>query len=203
MLSVPCQLCRAVPIDTLFAKMPPALLPLLDWDGRLDCLDLYNGKMRAEVTNVLGERSRLVEKTDDYLRVELSAASRMELKLLPLGGDTVVWRIHTVLAPAAESRLDAYTTRWEQAEGVAVPVPAVSDFWVRPDTLTEERFDELRHAAGVPWVAASFSPTAAELTFSLSLDDVRSDWRDEMSRCLRPLTYRWDGTGFTLLPDRP
>lgn len=188
--------CAGVPIDTLFAGMPGRLLPLLNLDNRLDCLDLYNSKMNAEVTNVWGERSRLTAKTADYLRVELSAASRMELKLLPLGNDTVIGRIHTVLTPAADSRVDFFTTAWEPWGGVLVVPPSVDEFWMRPDTVTEVRFEELRRAAGVAWVEAVFSSAGDTLTYSLSLDNVRSDWREEMRRCLRPVAYHWDGTKF-------
>lgn len=190
------RICVAVPIDTLFAGMPDRLLPLLNLDNRLDCLDLYNGKMNAEVTNLFGERSRLTVKTADYLRVELSAASRMELKLLSMGNDTVIGRIHTVLTPAADSRVEFFTTAWKPCGTVHVVPPKENDFWVRPDTVTEARFEELRRAAGLAWVEAVFSSTGDTLTYSLSLDNVRSDWREEMRSCVRPVTYRWDGAKF-------
>ncbi len=186
----------AVPIDTLFAKMPDRLLPVLDWDNRLDCLDLYNSKMRAEVTNVFGERSRLVAKTEDYLRVDLSASSRMELKVLPHGADTIVGLIHTVLTPAADSRIDFFTPDWKPLDSVYVRMPESGCFWKRPDSMTAERYDELRSGAGIPWVEASFSPEGDTLTMCLSLDNVRSDWREDMERCMQKVAYRWNGSRF-------
>ncbi len=190
------QRSMAESMDSLFASMPPGLLPFVNRDNRLDCLDLYNNKMRAEVQNELGEKTRLVEKTDDYLRLEISKVSRMELKLLRQDGDTLVGMIHTVMAPNADSRVRFYTTAWQPVTDVKLPKPDSDAFWHKPDSVSVDRFQHWKSAVDTSWVAASFSAGSPELTYTLSIESVRSDWRDRIAACLQKQVYSWDGKEF-------
>lgn len=188
---------HGMPIDSLFASMPTDLLPFVSRDNRLDCLDLYNSNMQAVAQNELGERTRLVRKTADYLRLKISEASWMELKLLPAGNDTLVGVVHTVLTPAADSRVAFYTTTWQARNDVQVPRPDTETFWAKPDSIDVTLFEQWKVAAGGPWIAATFSPDNDRLTYTLSTDMVRTDWRDDVARCLRQIVFQWDGKAFT------
>lgn len=191
----------AAPIDSIFASMPSRLLPFVSRDNRLDCLDLYNNNMQAVAQNELGERTRLLKKTADYMHLKISEASRMEIKLLTHEGDTLVGVAHTVLTPAGDSRVRFYTTTWQERTDVRVPHPDPATLLEKPDSISDERFAEWKADAGGPWVRAFFSPDNDKLTYVLSTETVRREWQDAVARCLRLKEFRWNGKNF--LPIEP
>ena len=73
---------QAQSIDSIFVSVPKKYLPLLEEAERLNLLDLYNYKMKAEAENSFGGRTLMVEKDSDYVGVQLTEVSSWELKRL-------------------------------------------------------------------------------------------------------------------------
>ena len=67
---------------TLLVAMPDSILPLLTKNNRMDCVDFVDSKMKAEVKNRLGEVSELKVLTKDYLLLQMTSQSTVEMKLL-------------------------------------------------------------------------------------------------------------------------
>lgn len=138
----------AEPIDSVFARAPQRVLPLLSLNARLDMLDLYNYQMTAQGENRYGGNSLLLTKTDNHLIVQLTEASRWELlRLSPDTDSTRYACIYTVTRPDSVSRLTIYNKEWEplparalnyQPADFLVSTNGQSAEGVLPDSLSAE-----------------------------------------------------------------
>ena len=72
-------------IDSLFLLCPTGELPLLAGSARLDLLDYHAAGMEAKATNRLGGETRLLEKTDSLITLQLTHVSRWTMRLTPQG----------------------------------------------------------------------------------------------------------------------
>lgn len=202
-----CALCAVMPVTAgrlmkqLFAEMPDSLMPVLSHTNRLDCIDFMSSNMRAAVKNNFGEQSTLQKLTADYALMELSPASRCELKLLVNGTDSAVCMIHTCLLPAPESEIAFYDTRWKRLDGARfLKVPQKKDFEKEVPADEEEVKEDVLGRAGVDWIAASFAADSV-LSFTLSMDDGNPDLRKELEPFMKDkLKYMWQKGLFVLVP---
>lgn len=88
-------------MKTLFIAMPDSVAPLLTKVNREDCVDFLASNMKAEVKNRFGKVSELKRLTDDYLFLQTTGSSSMEMKLLPLNDSVkVICVVNTVCGPA-------------------------------------------------------------------------------------------------------
>ena len=60
-----------------FKAMPDSLTPLLTEVNKADCIDFLESKMKAEVTNRLGQKSEMTELAPDYIRMQMTSRSWM------------------------------------------------------------------------------------------------------------------------------
>lgn len=68
----------------VFADIPLDVLDMLRPSTRLDMIDYYEqADSLLNAPNALGGKSRFLEVADDYLRVEVTSVSTLEIKILP------------------------------------------------------------------------------------------------------------------------
>lgn len=138
LLTTALPLC-AEPIDSVFARAPQRVLPLLPLSARLDMLDLYNYQMTAQGENRYGGNSLLLEKTEHHLVVQLTEASRWELLRTGVGTDSVRYAcIYSVTRPDSMSRLTIYNKEWEEVSTFRLPAYQLTDFVTSTDSLSSE-----------------------------------------------------------------
>jgi hypothetical protein len=114
-------------IATFFIAMPNQYLPQMEEAWRKDLVGLYQSGKQAELDNAMDGRSTLQKMTSDYLFLQISDRSSLEIKLLPLINQTfVACVITTVFAPVPDSRVEFFTLDWH-------PLPA-SELWKQTDT---------------------------------------------------------------------
>jgi hypothetical protein len=102
-------------IADIFIKMPDEMIIQLEEAWRKDLIDLYKSGKTASLKNTMRGRSVLKKLTDDYLFLETTERSTVEMKLLPLINDThIICVVLTVYAPVADSRVEFYTTEWKK-----------------------------------------------------------------------------------------
>ena len=75
---------QAQDMKALFVSMPDSIAPLLTKVNREDCIDFLASNMKAEVKNRFGQPTELKKLTDDYLYLQTTSKSSMEMKLLPI-----------------------------------------------------------------------------------------------------------------------
>lgn len=95
-----------------FVNLPISVLDLLNRTTRLDMLDYWDADSVYNATNAMGGTSRLVELTPDFLEVELTSVSTLQVKLLPVSekeGGKIIMTVYTV---GGDSRADDSDVRF-------------------------------------------------------------------------------------------
>jgi hypothetical protein len=118
---------EAQDMKAIFIAMPDRYIPQLESAWRKDLVDLYGSGKDARLKNTMGGYSQLIKLTSDYLSLQTTERSVVEMKLLPLVNNTyIICMVTTVSAPAPDSRINFYTTEWEPlaVEDLISPVPA-------------------------------------------------------------------------------
>ncbi len=188
------------PIAERFIALPDSLIPTLETNRRMDLIDLFHAKQTANATNRLGGTSTLTLLQDSLLSLDLSAQSRLEMRLLPYQkGETILALIHTVCAPACDSRIDFYTTHWEERP-VSKHIRHIDldEFLQFPDTLPLAQQKELRQLVGIRLLEYTFTPEG-----NLQVSPSWQKYLDEESfKLIQPylrdhIILRWNGKKFT------
>lgn len=121
-----------------FKEMPLRLLPSLNQAMRLDLIDFFESGKPLPMLGVLGEELELKIMTDDYLFLQTSTQSDVQLKLLPdTTGNSILAVVHTVHAPAAGSALSFYTLDWQAIARLQAPRLS-SSYFLNTDCLRQK-----------------------------------------------------------------
>lgn len=192
-ISLFCGSAQAQDLRALFIEMPDTLLPLLTDNDRRDMIDFWDARMSTSVVNRLDGKSRITALTDDFLSVELSRSSSMQIKMLNVeGGDTLLCIVNTVGAEAYDSRIHFYNSRWERVDGLKFAMPSIVDFFFPSDSV-----DKALAVSDIYLVKLSLSADSDSLKaeYTMPLYMSRSD-SARVAPQLRPLYYRWTGKRF-------
>lgn len=194
-------LCAVLPsggrtMKDLFKEMPDSIVPLLTREDRLDCIDFLESGMKANVKNRFGELSSLQALTATYAAIDLTASSRMEMRMMPDGRDTLVCVVHTWLTPIPMSDIAFYSSAWQPLDAKKyLKWPQIRDF-IRKDA-DYKAADDILQRTGVALLSASLSAEDDRLTFSLQMDGNNPELkRDLMPYVNEKLSYRWQNGHF-------
>jgi hypothetical protein len=121
-------------MEEFFIKMPEGIVVQLEEAWRKDLVDLYKSGKAATLENTMQGRSSLLKLTDNYLLLQSTECSTVEMKLLPLVNNTyIICMITTVSAPVADSRVDFYTTDWTALPAGELYTPVTADRYRKDD----------------------------------------------------------------------
>lgn len=191
---------QAQEAKTLFVDMPDSLSPMLTKVNRADCIDFLESKMRAVVENRFGRKSEMTELGKDYIRMQMSAQTVWQMKVLALNDTTnVVCTVSTACAPACDSSIRFYTTDWQPIDDARfITLPAMDDFLATPDSADVYAFDEARRSADMLLMKADFNKENTGLTITLATPEYMSkETAEKLQPFLRrPLVYRWENGAF-------
>ena len=186
---------RSQEMRTIFLEAPDSVLPLLSKSYRADMVDYVDAGMTARVTNSLDGNSTLEELAADYMRLAVTASSTMQLKLLPLQGDTVICMVKSVKAEAADSRIYFYDKEWNMLDGRALFVyPSINDFFASAaDAVAWSDACDIYLVSLT--LSAGDNTLVAEYTMPeyMNVDDAA-----KVKPLLRKLVYRWSGERFVI-----
>ena len=160
-------------MKSVFIAMPDSVLPLLTKVNKEDCIDFLASNMKAEVTNRFGNKVEMKALTDDYVQIQTSAVSTLEMKLLPVNDTTkVICMVRTVCASACDSDIHFYTSDWSKELNAAsfLQRPLADAFFLPNDTLSDEGIF-IRKKADMHLMKASLSKDDTSLTFIYTTPD--------------------------------
>ncbi|MDR1724080.1 MAG: DUF3256 family protein [Tannerella sp.] len=130
---------RAQTVGEIFVAMPDELIVQLEKAWRKDLVDLYKSGKDATLENTMQGTSTLKTLTDDYILLQTTERSTMEIRRLPLINNTyVVCVITTVYAPVADSRVHFYTTDWHRLSPDGIFSPLQRDAFLKNDADTSQ-----------------------------------------------------------------
>lgn len=181
-------------VRSVFIEMPDTLMLLLTQNDRRDCIDFIEAGMRAVVTNRLGGKSELKKLTDDFLSVNMSKSSVMQIKLLPYADrDTVICVVNTVCAEACNSVISFYNRNWERMDKIKLfENPEISDFFLPSDSV--QRYVDM---ADIYLVRLDLQSASDSLRAEYTMPGyMTKDDSLRIAPMLQPLWYKWSGKGF-------
>jgi len=102
---------------SVLTNMPDTIIPYLTANSRLDFIDFIDSGMKAEATNELNGKSRLLRLTDRFASLSLNESSAVDLCLLDLSSPIdsvtqVVCAVWTFGDDIRESDIRFYTPAW-------------------------------------------------------------------------------------------
>ena len=117
------------PMRQVLKEMPDTIVPYLSENNKLDLIDFHDSKMKAEVHNQLDGKTELLTLTERSAVLQLSEASRLDLRLLDVAepvdsASQVVCLVRTLGTDVRESRVVFYSVHWRQlptAQYVTLP----------------------------------------------------------------------------------
>lgn len=196
---------QAQDLKSLFIALPDSLSPLLTKVNREDFGDFLASNMKAEVRNRFGRTSEMKILTDNYLLLQSSSASTVEMKLLPLNDSTqIICVVQTYMAPAADSKISFYDTSWKELPCKQfVQLPAENQFYKPTENgVQADSLRNLRTSADMYLLKAELSDQNTTLSFTYTTPDyMDKETVHKLSPYLynKPIIYRWDNGKFTIL----
>ena len=178
-------------IRALFLDAPDEVLPLLPRNARADCIDLADAAMVYPVSYLLGGKSTLKILTDNYLLLQTTGASTMEIKVLPCGDSFVICVIKSVYAEATDSRIVFYDNNWKKLETSLFFIsPLIKDFF----TLADEKILDI---CDMYLVSLKLNENDNSIVAEYTMPDyMNSDDAYKVRQLLKKIVYRWDGKMF-------
>ncbi len=173
----------------IWLEMPDSIVPYLNRSLRTELADYVTMGMKLEVMNALRDTTRIEKLTDDYILVQLSNATKLEIKSLDA---STIAMVQTWCGPLAESKLSLFSNNWE-----VKPLNIdVSPMFVKPDTMSQQRYSELLDMANVTMNEMQLSVKDNSLTIKYSVPLLSSADKKEMQAILRQRKLNWNGTTF-------
>jgi hypothetical protein len=194
---------KAQDMASLFTGMPNEYILQLEDAWRKDLVELYRAGKPATLDNTMKGRSTLVQLTPDYLLLQSSERSVVEMKLLPLINQTnIICVITTVSAPVADSRVAFYTTDWKRLDASGIWSPATADLFVREDAdLQSEAFLDALSRMDMDLIRYRLRAEDATMTAEyLTPEYLSEEDRDKVVPFLNvePLVYQWKAGRFEI-----
>ena len=173
----------------IWLEMPDSIVPYLNRSLRTELADYVTMGMKSEVMNALRDTTRIEKLTDDYILVKLSNATKLEIKSLDA---STIAMVQTWCGPLAESKLSLFSNNWEAKQ----PNIDFSPMFVKPDTMSQQRYSELLDMANVTMNEMQLSVKDNSLTIKYSVPLLSSTDKKEMQAILRQIKLNWNGTTF-------
>ena len=157
---------HAQEMATLFTAMPDQQIPQLEDAWRKDLVDLFQQGKEARVQNTMNGYSSLKQLTADYLLLQVTERSTVEMKLLPLINNTqVICVVTTIYGPVPDSRVAFFSAEWEPLPvEELIPHLSASDFRLVPSDTTEVAYQDALALLDMELIHYTLSPD--QLTLS-------------------------------------
>ncbi len=197
LLAVSVSALHAQNMRQLWIDMPDSLTTYLNKSLRTELADYVEMKAPAVVTNLLKEKTEIDTLTDNFMRIKLSAASEMEMKILPhVERGKVVALVRTYRGPVAQSMLSFYDMEWNPVAVDPVKWPSPESMIAKPEAMTEARYRDLLASVEMKLMEYHFSPADNLLRISLGIPLLTSDEKEDFQALLRQTNLNWDGKTF-------
>ena len=185
-----CWLCvSAQSLREVWIEMPDSILPYLSKSQRTELADYVEMKAEPVVLNVFGDSVRIERMTNNYLLVKASEVTLLEIKFLD---NNTLALVQTWKAPAAESKLSLFDLQWQPKEAVV----EYNENIVKPDTMTDEEFNDLKSLMYPRLKEYRLSPENNSLSVSWNYPLLSKKELKRMVDLLKPQVLNWTGRDF-------
>ena len=173
----------------VWIEMPDSILPYLSKSQRTELADYVEMKAEPAVLSTFGDSVRIERMTNNYLLLKANEATRLEIKLLD---NNTLALVQTWMAPAAESKLSLFNLQWQPKEAVV----EYNENIVKPDTMTDEEFNDLKSLMYPRLKEYRLSPENNSLSVSWNYPLLSKKELKRMVDLLKPQVLNWTGRDF-------
>lgn len=191
-------------LKSYFISMPDSIIPLLTKMNREDCIDFLDSNMKAEVKNRFGKPSELKKITDNYLYLQTTPNSSVQMKMLAINDSTkIIGVIKTYKAKTYDSNIAFYSTDWKRLSTKSyIDIPSKNSFSVASDTISSDLpIQEIIDIMGIPLIKASFFEDSNDLVFDYTapntLDSEQLKGID-LKKGNYSIQYKWEDGRFVI-----
>lgn len=197
---------RQAPVAEAWLTMPDSIVPYLNATLRTTMLDLARIKAGSEVSNALEGKSAIDSIGTHFMHITLSTVADMQLALLPTDSTHVICTIMSYGKPALESAIAFYDKTWTPLTD-SFGLPDITDrgamltaLLSRPDTMTQQRYDEVVATLEPLMVKATLSSDPRQKEWSITLSPtcpmLQKEERENLKAIEKQRTFKWDGRIF-------
>lgn len=185
-------------IREVFSSLKDESLDLLPVSTRLDMLDYYDADSIFKARNAMSGMSELVKVTPDYLKVKITDASNLQIKLLPLRkGGTLVMTIYTVGGDkrSADSEIKFFDSSLNPlSREKYLSGPDLKDFF-SIDKGSRTNMKEIRGMVPFPTIEFTAEPGETDMRGHLTVGEyISQDDYNILKLFLKPsITMVWKG----------
>lgn len=162
---------NAQSVEWYFNKMPLEMLPVLPLNSRKDLVDFYKNDRTAVMPTSLGGEMILKEMSDDYLFLQTSQVSDIQIKILSLSETKrIIAFITTADAQFKNSVIKFFDTDWKPFNEIKFPSISVRDFF-DTEKAGKELSDRFENYCIRNFVEMKFSAKSDILTVRTSIKE--------------------------------
>lgn len=195
--------CAQTTVKDVLGTMPPEVIPYINSDQRGEMNKFTIDNDTVVVKNTLNGTSTVTTIGDDFARLDLNKNTRLIIKLLPVSDSTqIICLVKSVRRPVPESVVEFYDTNWKVINN-SFNLPdtrnaeaMLNELTARPDTMSQERFEELRKYIEPVVVRANIPHGGNTITFRLSVPFTTKEKFNEIKAILKKKSFKWDGKSF-------
>lgn len=190
------------PMRDLWIQMPDSVVAYLDVNSRTEMADFYEMKVKTGSKNLLEGKSAIDSLTSDYIHVTLNSSTTLQIKKLQTESSFVICLIKTFTAPEPESEVSFFSSSWKPLKdtfGLPVTNDAnslIKQFTTRPDTISQERYEELASMLDPVMISAEMSVNEQVVTFSLSRPLIEKSEILNINAIFKQRKFKWNGQTF-------
>ena len=190
------------PMRDLWIQMPDSVVAYLDVNSRTEMADFYEMKVKTGSKNLLEGKSAIDSLTSDYIHVTLNSSTTLQIKKLQTESSFVICLIKTFTAPEPESEVSFFSSSWKPLKdtfGLPVTNDAnslIKQFTTRPDTISQERYEELASMLDPVMISAEMSVNEQVVTFSLSHPLIEKSEILNINAIFKQRKFKWNGQTF-------
>ena len=156
-------------MSDVFVQMPDSLLQLLNKEKKIELIGYFENEKETKIENKLYRTSELKALTSDYLFLQTTTQSFIEIKLLPVNEYyRIICLINTYCASGCDSKISFYTTDWKPLKNNYFPIISPTIFF-RDDEAGECR--KLGKELDIFPVKFSFNQDSLQIKAILSIKD--------------------------------
>ena len=181
----------------LWLSMPDSLIGYMDKSKRLALLDHVDMNTTAELTNKLEGKTSLDTLTSNFMQVTLNNVVDLRMTLLPSTGegatDSILCVVRTYRNAEPESVVELYDQSWKRLRMIDFDAEM---FFNRPDTISQERYEQIRSLVSVLFVKAELREGSDVLVLTPSLPFNTREEKEKIKSIILQTNVKWSGKTF-------
>lgn len=180
-------------LEDFFINTKAEALALLSRNARLDLLDYYNNKMPAQAENAFKGVSKLTNKTNSLLQLDLTAVSRCELFLdTSQSGDSVVIILHQIKQPIASFKVEVRNLQ-DSVLHTSLKMPTAEEFCETPGCSKDEE-----HALVTCGFVATIDEHLKGIKVTLATNLLPKSFQNNLKQKVTQISYVREGGKFVV-----